>query len=110
MTSSPSPANGAGAKRSSSVGKIGAAFDVIRFDIRSIVTKDDVIRCQVNYELRHTASGEILDGTCRLVFEVRDGRIVREREYNDVERMRAFMRLCEGSEQAPVEVSRGQQS
>jgi len=85
--------------------KIGAAFDVVRFDIRSIVTSGDIIRCQISYELLHTASGEILDGTCRLVLEVRDGQIVREREYNDVERMRAFMRLCECVDKSPVEVS-----
>ncbi len=85
--------------------KIGAAFEVIRFDIRSIAASADVVRCQVSYELHHTASGETLDGTCRLVIEVRDGQIVREREYNDVERMRAFMRLCEYAAQTPVEVS-----
>lgn len=85
--------------------KIGAAFELIRFDIRSIATSDDVIRCQVSYELHHTASGETLDGTCRLVLEVRDGQIVREREYNDVERMRAFMRLCEYAAQPPAAVS-----
>ncbi|OYW55353.1 MAG: hypothetical protein B7Y80_13705 [Hyphomicrobium sp. 32-62-53] len=85
--------------------KIGAAFEVIRFDIRSIVASGDVIRCQISYELHHTASGETLDGICRLVLEVRDGQIVREREYNDVERMRAFMRLCEYAGQTPVEVS-----
>jgi ketosteroid isomerase-like protein len=85
--------------------KIGAAFEVIRFDIRNIVASGDVIRCQISYELHHTASGETLDGICRLVLEVRDGQIVREREYNDVERMRAFMRLCEYAGQTPVEVS-----
>jgi ketosteroid isomerase-like protein len=85
--------------------KIGAAFEVIRFDIRSIATSGDVIRCQVSYELHHSASGDTLDGTCRLVLEVRDGQIVREREYNDVERMRAFMRLCEHAAQTPAEVS-----
>jgi ketosteroid isomerase-like protein len=85
--------------------KIGAAFEVIRFDIRSIATSGDIIRCQVSYELHHTASGETLDGTCRLVLEVRDGQIVREREYNDVERIHAFMRLCEYAAQIPVEVS-----
>jgi ketosteroid isomerase-like protein len=85
--------------------KIGAAFDVIRFDIRSIATSGDVIRCQISYELLHTASGEVIDGTCRLVLEVQNGQNVREREYNDVERLRAFMRLCECAGQPPVEVS-----
>lgn len=85
--------------------KIGAAFEVLRFDVRSIVASGGVIRCQVDYELRHTESGEILDGVCRLVLEVQDGQIVREREYNDVERMRAFLRLCESAGEVPVDVS-----
>lgn len=85
--------------------KIGAAFDVLRFDIRSIAASGDVVRSQISYELSHTASGEVLDGICRLVLEVQNGQIVREREYNDVERMRAFMRLCECANQTPVEVS-----
>jgi len=85
--------------------KIGAAFDVLRFDIRSIATSGDVTRCQIAYELQHTTSGEVLDGICRLVLEVRNGQIVREREYNDVERIRAFMRLCESAGQIPIALS-----
>lgn len=85
--------------------KFSAAFEVLRFEIRSISTKDDVVRCQASYELRHRVSGDVLDGICRLVLEVRDGQIIREREYNDVERMRAFVRLCEAANSAPAKVS-----
>lgn len=84
--------------------KIGAAFDVIRFELRNIRNLDGHVTCQIDYELRHIASGERLDGIARLILEVRDGQIVREREYNDVERMRAFMRFAEHTGKTPVEV------
>ncbi len=74
--------------------EIGAAFDILRFEIRSITALQDVVRCQVDYKLRHRSSGEVIDGVVRFVYEIRDGLIVREREYNDVERLRAFLRLC----------------
>jgi hypothetical protein len=46
-----------------------------------------------------------MESVARCVFEVQDGLIVREREYNDVERLRAFMRLCGHSGQAKQKVS-----
>jgi ketosteroid isomerase-like protein len=84
--------------------RIGAAFDVIRFDLRNIRNLDGHVTCQIDYELCHIASGERLDGIARLILEVRDGQIVREREYNDVERMRAFMRFVEFTGKTPAEV------
>jgi ketosteroid isomerase-like protein len=85
--------------------EIGAAFDIPRFEIRNISASQDVVRCQVDYELRHRTSGEVMDGVARCIYEIRDGLIVREREYNDVERLRAFMLLCGHAEEARQEVS-----
>jgi ketosteroid isomerase-like protein len=69
-------------------------FDIRRFELRNLITSGDIVRCQVDYDVRHRTTAESIDGRARLVFEVRNGLIVREREYNDVERLRAFMRLC----------------
>lgn len=85
--------------------KLSAAFDVLGFEIRNIKSAGSVVRCQVHYELHHCASGERMDGVARLVFEIENGLIVREREYNDVERLRAFMRLCEHAGEQAAEVS-----
>lgn len=76
--------------------EMNTLFDIRRFELRNLITADDIVRCQVAYDVRHRATGESIDGRARLVFEVRQGLIVREREYNDVERLRAFLRLCDG--------------
>jgi ketosteroid isomerase-like protein len=70
-------------------------FDILRFEGRNIRSgSDNVFHCQVSYELLQKESGLTLQGIARLELEFRDGLIVREREYNDVERLRAFLRLC----------------
>jgi ketosteroid isomerase-like protein len=71
-------------------------FDIVRFEGRNIRSgSDNVIHCQVDYELLQKQTGLNLQGIARLELEFCDGLIVREREYNDVERLRAFLRLCE---------------
>jgi ketosteroid isomerase-like protein len=84
--------------------EIGETFDVLRFEPHNISAAEDVIRCQIRFELRHRASGEVMDSIARCVFEVQNGLIVREREYNDVERLRAFMRLCGHSSRVKAKV------
>lgn len=76
--------------------KIDAAFDLVRFEMRNMRSAGNEVVFQIDYELLHASSGEVMDGIARIVIEVADGRIVREREYNDVERIRAFLRLCDG--------------
>ena len=85
--------------------EIGEAFDVLRFEPRNISASGDVVRCQIRFELRHRASNEVMESVARCVFEVQDGLIVREAEYNDVEQLRAFMRLCGHSGQTEQKVS-----
>lgn len=85
--------------------EIRAAFDIICFEIRHISALHDGVRCQVQYEIRHRISGEVMDGIARFIYEIRDGLVVREREYNDVERLRAFMRLCGQANDTAAEVS-----
>ncbi|MGZ8408772.1 MAG: nuclear transport factor 2 family protein [Hyphomicrobium sp.] len=85
--------------------EIGEAFEILRFEPRNISASGEVVRCQIRFELRHRASGEVMESIARCVFEVQNGLIVREAEYNDVERMRAFLRLCGHTDHARERVS-----
>ncbi|MBY0224925.1 MAG: nuclear transport factor 2 family protein [Hyphomicrobium sp.] len=85
--------------------EIDEAFEILRFEPRNVSTSGDVVRCQIRFELRHRTSGEVMDSVARCVIEVQNGLIVREREYIDVEGMRAFMRLCGHSSPARQKVS-----
>jgi ketosteroid isomerase-like protein len=85
--------------------EIGEAFEILRFEPCNISASGDVVRCQIRFELRHRRSGEVMESVARCVFEVQDGLIVREAEYNDVERMRAFLRLCGHSDHVRERVS-----
>ena len=73
---------------------ITAQFVLETYTPRNITERDGVVRCQAAYLYRHQPSGETIDGIERIVAEVNGGRITRYREYHDVERLRAFMRLC----------------
>jgi ketosteroid isomerase-like protein len=85
--------------------EIDEAFEVLRFEPRNIAASEDLVRCQVRFELRHRTSGEVMESVARCVFEVQQGLILREREYIDVEGMRAFMRLCGHTSSAKQKVS-----
>lgn len=68
-------------------------FELVHHAPRNISCDEDIVRCQVNFAFRHRASGEVIDGVLRIVAQVKDGQIVRYREYHDQDRLRAFMRL-----------------
>ncbi len=74
---------------------IATQFVIVLYRPRNLIAVDEVVRGQVEFVFRHKASGETIDGIMRLVAEVQSGLIVRMREYHDVERIRAFMRLCQ---------------
>ena len=71
-------------------------FELVQNVPRNISCDEDIVRCQVNFAFRHRASGEVIDGIMRIVAQVKDGQIVRYREYHDQDRLRAFMRLVDG--------------
>lgn len=71
-------------------------FELVQHVPRNISCDEDIVRCQVNFGFRHRASGEVIDGVLRIVAQVKDGQIVRYREYHDQDRLRAFMRLVAG--------------
>lgn len=70
-----------------------AQFHYLLFRPLSYVTDGGTVRTRVEHMYRHRASGEVLSGTFRLVFQVRDGLIVRADEYHDRAMVEAFMRL-----------------
>lgn len=52
------------------------------------------VRTTCAFSTRHLASGEILEGRMRHVFEVEDGRIRHIDEYHDAPMLEAFVRLA----------------
>lgn len=68
-------------------------FHVDRFVARTILPCEEGLRTQIAYAFRHREVGATIDGTMRVIASFRDGRIVRWHEYQDAERVEAFMRL-----------------
>lgn len=68
-------------------------FKYLLYRPHNLITEGDVVRLRVEHIYRHLASGELLGGTFRLVFTVRDGLVVRAEEYHDRAMVEAFMRL-----------------
>ena len=72
-------------------------FDYLKYEAHINSVEDDVVRAQVSFSYRHRQSGEVLDGTRRLVFRIKDGLIIRMDRYHDDERVDAFIRLTRQS-------------
>jgi ketosteroid isomerase-like protein len=73
-------------------------FELLKYEPRSLLRKDQQIRTQIEFAFRHRASGEIIDGVMRIEASFRDGKVVIWREFHDCERIEAFMRLCSARE------------
>ncbi len=58
-----------------------------------VIVDGNNVRGQVEFIYRHRVSYHILSGRYRLLWEIRDGLIVRCDEYHDTARVEAFMRL-----------------
>jgi ketosteroid isomerase-like protein len=70
-----------------------ADFDVLLYAPNFIRVTGSGVRAHVGYIYRHRATGEILEGTRRLVMQFRDGLIARIDGYYDDRMIEAFMRL-----------------
>lgn len=68
-------------------------FDMLRFDIIDEKRLGDLECARVAFAFRHKIAGETITGIMRLEARVQDGLIVDFKEYHDVEKIRAFMRL-----------------
>jgi ketosteroid isomerase-like protein len=71
-----------------------AQFDYLRYEPTIVSADGDVVRAQVHFAYRHRATGEILSGSKRMVFTVKNGQIVRVDGYHDAAMVEAFMRLA----------------
>lgn len=72
-------------------------FYVHRFAARTILPCDEGLRTQIAYSFRHRATGQMIDGIMRVVVSFDGGRIVRWHEYQDAERVEAFLRLVKAA-------------
>ncbi len=70
-----------------------AVFDYLTYEPTIVGVEGDIVRAQVNFRYRHRATGNIIEGTRRLVFEIKDGLIYRLDSFEDTLRLEAFMRM-----------------
>jgi ketosteroid isomerase-like protein len=68
-------------------------FDYLKYEATIISVVGNTVRASVAFKYRHRPTGEILEGTRRLVFKVRDGLILRIDGYHDARLVEVFMRL-----------------
>lgn len=68
-------------------------FNMQQFETVYDRSVGNVGRARVVFAFRHKITGEVISGTMRLEAEVEDGLIVDFKEYHDIEKIRAFMRL-----------------
>ena len=68
-------------------------FDYLKYQATIHSVEDDIVRTQVAFQYQHRRSGQILEGTRRLVFQVKDGLIVRMDRFHDERLVDGFMRL-----------------
>jgi ketosteroid isomerase-like protein len=72
-----------------------ADFDVLLYSPTFIRALRDGARAHLRYVYRHRTTGEVLEGTRRLVLQIRGGLIVRIDGYYDDRMVEAFMRLTQ---------------
>ena len=70
-----------------------ADFDVLLYAPNFITPVADGVRTNVKFNYRHRATGEVLEGTRRLLIQIRNGLIVRIDGFYDDRMIEAFMRL-----------------
>lgn len=68
-------------------------FDTLRFEETIIKDENDTGSARVAYTFRHRVTGETIEGFMRLIVRAQDGLMIDLKEYHDVEKVRAFMRL-----------------
>ena len=69
-----------------------AEFDYLRYEPTIVSVDGDAVRAHVMFTLRHRESGCIIEGSRRIVIEMRGGLIGRYDLYEDGRRVEAFMR------------------
>ena len=74
-----------------------AEFDYLDYEPTIISVDGGIVRAHVFFRYRHRASGNVIAGSRRLVFDIREGLIARIDSYEDAAKFEAFMRLARGS-------------
>lgn len=70
-------------------------FDYLKYESQINGAEGDIVRARVSFKYQHRQSGEILEGTRRLVFRLKDGLIIRMDRYHDDQLVDAFIRLTQ---------------
>jgi ketosteroid isomerase-like protein len=73
--------------------QMGEMVDHLVWQPKSIVEVDGQVRVQLAFLYRSRASGQSIDGTCRMMFTLADGLITRIEEFHDRAKMEAFFQL-----------------
>lgn len=75
-----------------------AEFDYLTYEPTIVSAEENIVRAHVFFRYRHRTTGNVIEGSRRLVFEIKDGLIYRLDSYEDTRRLEAFMRM---SREAP---------
>ncbi len=73
-----------------------AVFEYVLWRPLHVRTLGETATNQIEFILKHRATGESVSGRCRFVTQVVNGKVVRIQEHHDAERIQAFMRLIGG--------------
>jgi len=68
-------------------------FDMMQFEAIQFKSDGNVEHTRVDYRFRHRETGEEISGIMRLVTTIEGGLISDLKEFHDLEKVRAFMRL-----------------
>lgn len=68
-------------------------FDYLKYEPTINSVKGNTVRSSIAFRYRHRPTGEVLEGSRRLVFKLQDGLIARIDGYHDAKLVEAFIRL-----------------
>ncbi len=68
-------------------------FDYLKYEPTINSVQGNTVRASIAFRYRHRPTGEVLEGTRRLVFRLKDGLIIRIDGYHDAKLFEVYMRL-----------------
>lgn len=74
--------------------KVLADFDYLGYEPAIVSAGSSVVSAHVRFRLRHRATGHVIEGSQRSIFQVREGLIARIDIYEDAARIEAYMKLA----------------
>lgn len=73
--------------------KVLAEFDYLGYEPTIVSAGNSVVSAHVRLRLRHRATGHVIEGSQRSIFQVREGLIASIGIYEDAARIEAYMKL-----------------